>query len=83
MLEPYYLTTKEGEKINTKKKRILAPTVIGVKDGQVVGIHVGTVPSQKNASDILTNEQKEELHTSLEEIIKKVYEEDSICTEAC
>ena len=81
VLEPFYLTNDEGKKIDTKKKRIYAPTVVGVKEGEIVGIHVATVESQTDPYEDLTNEQQEELSNKYLELINKVY--DVGCDEAC
>lgn len=43
---------------DTGVKRLYAPTVVGVKDGKVVGIHVATVESQTNPYEVLTDKQK-------------------------
>ena len=80
-LEPFYLTNEKGKEIDTKEKRIYAPTVIGVKNGRVVGIHVSTVDSQKDPYEALTKEQEEELSSIFIELINKVYDVD--CDEAC
>lgn len=81
VLEPFYLETKDGKKIDTKEKRLYAPTIVGVKNGLVVGIHVGTLESQESGYDELTKEQEEELSKTLQELINKVY--DLNCDEAC
>lgn len=81
VLEPYYLTSEDGKKIDTKEKRLMAPTVVFVKEGKVVDIHVGTVESQTNGYDDLTQEQQEELSSRFMELIRKVYEVD--CDESC
>ena len=81
VLDPYYLTNADGKKINTKEKRIFAPTVIAVKDGKVVDIHVGTVESQESGYDPLTQEQQEELAERFATMVRKVYNVD--CDEPC
>ncbi len=81
VLEPYYLTSEDGKKIDTKEKRLMAPTVVAVKDGKVVDIHVGTVESHESGYDELSIEQQEELQNRFMELIRKVYEVD--CDEAC
>lgn len=81
VLEPFYLTNDEGKMIDTKEKRILAPTVIGVKKGEIVGIHVATVESQTDPYEALTNVEQEELSNKYLELINKVYEVG--CDEAC
>ena len=48
--------------IDFGEKRILAPTFVFVIEGKVIGVHVSTVESQKNAYDSLTKEQEQELY---------------------
>lgn len=81
VLEPYYLTSEDGKKIDTKEKRLMAPTVVAVKEGKIVDIHVGTVESQASGYDDLTKEQQEELQNRFMELVRKVYDVD--CDEAC
>lgn len=81
VLDPYYLETKDGKKVDTKKKRLFAPTLVGVKNGEIVGIHVGTVESQASGYDNLTTEEEEELSKAIQELTNKVY--DLHCDEAC
>ena len=54
-------------------KRIYFPTVIFVEGGKIVGIHIGTVDSQKDPSKHLTKTQKEELLNIYSENIEKIY----------
>ncbi len=81
VLEPYYLTTSDGKKIDTKEKRLYAPTVVAVKEGKIVEIHVGTVDGQKDPYEDLTQEQQEELSDTFMKLIRNVYNID--CDEAC
>lgn len=81
VLEPYYLTSEDGKKIDTKEKRLYAPTVVAVKEGKIVDIHVGTVDSQASGYDDLSIEQQEELSNRFMELVRKVYDVD--CDEAC
>lgn len=80
-LDDYVLTTKDGKSVNTKEKRILAPSVIAVKDGKVVDFHAVTVESHKNGFDLLDEKQKKELQDIYESMIAKTQE--GICTEGC
>lgn len=81
VLEPYYLTSEDGKKIDTKEKRLYAPTIVAVKEGKIVDIHVGTVESQASGYDDLSKEQQEELQNRFMELVRKVYSVD--CDEAC
>lgn len=80
-LEPYYLTSEDDKEIDTKEKRIYAPTVVAIKDGEIKGIHVATVDSQKDPYKDLTNDQKSELSNIFMDLINEVY--DVSCDEAC
>ena len=42
-------------------KRLYFPTVIFVKEGNIIGMHEGTVESQEDPSQFLTKEQEQEL----------------------
>lgn len=81
VLDPYYLTTSDGKQIDTQEKRLYAPTVVGIKEGKIVGVHVGTVDSQESGYNDLTEEEKSELNERLSELINKVY--DVNCDDAC
>lgn len=81
VLDPYYLISEDDKKIDTKEKRLMAPTVVAIKDGKIVDIHVGTVESQENGYDDLSIEQQEELQNRFMELIRKVYQVD--CDESC
>lgn len=43
------------------EKKILAPTVIFIKNGQYIGLHVKSVDSQIKSTDELSDEEKKEL----------------------
>jgi len=64
-----YIVSFEGEEYKTGEKRIFAPTIIFVRDGRVLGLHVSTVESQKDPKTPLTKEQYEELYTIYEDYI--------------
>ena len=64
-----YVVSYEGKEYKTGEKRIYAPTVIFVRDGNVLGLHVSTVESQKSGFDKMTDEQVDELYGIYEEYI--------------
>ena len=68
-LEDYYLTDEEGNRYATNEKRIYSPTLISVKDGKIMDIHVGTVSSQESGYDKLTSEQEKELKDIITSLI--------------
>lgn len=73
-----YVISYEDEEYETGEKRIYAPTVIFVRDGEVLGLHVSTVESQKSGFDKMTDEQIEELYGIYEDYILEI--ENSTCS---
>lgn len=81
-LDKFYVKDEAGNMYDTGVKRLYAPTVVGVKDGKVVGIHVATVESQTNPYEVLTAKQKDELKSAYKKIIEDVNKkENSKCTD--
>ena len=64
-----YTISFEEKTYETGEKRIYAPTVIFVRNGTILGIHVSSVDSQKSGFDKLTKDQKEELYSIYEDYI--------------
>lgn len=62
-------------------KRLYVPTVVFIKNGEIVGIHANTVSSQTDPSVPLNSEQIEELKNIYLENINKVYNFE--CSEGC
>ncbi len=81
VLEEYTLTGEDDTEIDTGEKRLYAPTVVGVLNGEIKSIHVGTVDSQTDPYADLTEEQYEEL----KEIYTKLIDDAAapVCTDAC
>lgn len=53
-------------------KRLYFPTIVFVKDGAVVDIHIGTISEHTNGYEELTEEQKTSLKNTLVNKIRKV-----------
>ena len=70
-LDEYYLEDEVGNKYDTEEKRLYAPTLVAVKKGKITGIHVGTVPSQQNGYDKLSNDEIKELEKDIIKLIEK------------
>ncbi len=62
-----YVIEINGEKYETGEKRIYAPTVIFVRDGEILDFHVSTVPQQSDPYIKLTDEEHKELLEIFEE----------------
>lgn len=81
-LEDFYLTDEAGNKYDTEEKRLYAPTLVSVQDGEIKGLHVGTVDSQESPYEALTAKQVEELEKIITKLITSKNEE--VCTkEGC
>ncbi|MBQ9072475.1 MAG: hypothetical protein IJY25_04905 [Bacilli bacterium] len=57
-----YTIVYEEETYEVGEKRLFAPSVVFVKDGDVLGVHVSTVTSQTDPYEDLTEEQYNELY---------------------
>ena len=66
-----YVVSFEGKEYKTGEKRIYAPSIIFVRDGKILGVHVSTVDSQENPKDGLTEEQYDELYDIYDDYITK------------
>lgn len=64
-----YTISFDGKTYETGEKRIYAPTVIFVRNGKILGLHVSSIDSQENGFDKLNKKQKEELYNIYEEYI--------------
>lgn len=77
-----YLGEYEGLN-DSSIKRLYFPTVVFIKEGKVIGIHIGTVSSQKDPYQEMTKNQQKELANTLEkyfeEISSGVCEKDTKC----
>lgn len=71
-LDEYYIKDTNGNQYDTGVKRLYTPTVIAVKNGKCVDIHVGTVDSQKDPYTPLNEDQKTELKEIYKEMIVKI-----------
>ena len=67
-----YVISFEGEEYEVGEKRIYAPTVIFVRDGEVIGLHVSTVDSQEDPRKPLTKKQYKELYSIYEDYIDEL-----------
>lgn len=84
-LSDYKITDENGIEYDTHEKRIYIPYVIAVKNGKIVGDHVGTVDLDDGQSkyDPLTSEQYDDLYAVYEEMFKQVYKyKDTTCNDA-
>lgn len=72
-LNDYILTTDKGKKVNTGEKRLNTPTVVAIRNGEIIGFHEGTVSSNKEENgkySDLTKEEEKELKSIYQKIVK-------------
>ncbi len=75
-LEEYTIEANNKE-YDAKEKRLYAPTVVAIKDGEIVGFHEGTVESQEDPYLGLNDTQKKELSKIFNETFKDL--KDNTC----
>lgn len=80
-LENYYVKDKNGNEYGTGVKRLFAPTVVKIKDKEIIGIHTSTVETHTNPYGKLTEEQKQELYDIYKEFV--VLSDDFCSENAC
>lgn len=61
------------------EKKMLAPTVVFIKNGNYIGLHFKTVDSQTDASSKLTKEEEEELKKKYKTLIESI--NNNVCVE--
>lgn len=74
-LPDYKIKDENGKEYDIKEKRIYLPTIFGIKNGEVVEKHTGTVKlnDKQTKYDPLTEEQRNELNNIYSNIFEKVY----------
>lgn len=71
-------TTFDENSARSGEKKILAPTVVFIKNNSYVGLHFKTVDSQKKSTDDLNKGQIQELKNKLQEKIDLI--NNNVCT---
>lgn len=79
-LADYSVTDNNNKSVKTGEKRIYAPTVVFIKEGEVKGIVEGTVDSQKDPYILLDETQRKKLYDKYLEYFNKLAE---VCDEKC
>lgn len=86
-LKDYVLTTDNNKEVNTGEKRLYAPTVVAVANGEIVGFHEGTVEGHDKDADgnlrDLTKAEQESLVNTYTEMITKYTNSDCKDDKGC
>lgn len=80
VLDSYTLTDKDGNEVNTGKKRIFAPNIISVVDGVAVELTDGISDKQTDGYMELTSEMKEESYNKIKCSIQCVIDNKKTCS---
>lgn len=72
VLSDYSLSDSDGNKIDSKEKRIYAPNVIAIVNGKAAKLTSGISDSQNDAYMDLTNEMKKETYDKFTEVLKLI-----------
>lgn len=74
-LNDYVLKDSNGKEYPTNEKRVYMPTVYAIKDGEIVGSHVGTTTLNEGQTkyDAMTKEQHDKVYSIYNELFQKVY----------
>ncbi len=67
-----YKITSNKKEYDTKEKRLYAPTVVVLKNGEIIGFHEGTVESQTDPWLGLNADEKKELKATFDELFKEL-----------
>jgi hypothetical protein len=81
ILEEYVLTDSDGNTVDTGKKRIFVPLLVYVKNGEIIGHHLGTLDAQEDPYVELSDRQQEELLLDLINNFSVV--SGVVCDDAC
>lgn len=77
-LEEFVLEDEAGNTYDTGEKRLYAPSLVAVKDGEVTSFHEGTIDSQNSGYDELSEEELNELKQIITKLIDS--KNTSVCT---
>lgn len=80
VLDDYLLTDEDGNEVSTGEKRIFAPNIVGVINGEAKELETGISELQTNPYMDITEEMKEDMYNKLKCVMKCVSEENNTCS---
>lgn len=80
VLDDYTLTDSNGKKMKTNEKRIYAPNVVAIKNGEAIKKEEGISSKQEDGYAELTDEIKSEMYEQLECVMKCILTTTNTCT---
>ena len=79
VIDDYTVTNDEGEEISTQEKRIFAPTVVAIVNGQAEKATDGISDKQTDGYMELTDKMNKESYNKFKCVINCLIEEQNIC----
>jgi len=80
VLEDYVLINDDGKEVKTGEKRIYAPNIVSIVNGEAVGLTDGVSDSQSDPYMELTEEMKEESYDKIKCSIECVVDNKEVCS---
>lgn len=80
VLADYTLINEEGNSVETNEKRIYAPNVVAIKNGEALKLEMGISTSQTDAYQELTNDMKNEMYQKLECLLNCILDVTFTCS---
>ena len=82
-LDYYVVNDKNGNEVETKEKRVYAPSVVVVKDGKVLGLTTGVSETLENPFGETSYTHKKESYDMLYNLIKEIKSSNSCSHGGC
>lgn len=82
VLDNYTLADSVGNSVETGEKRIYAPNIIAIVEGQAVGITTGISDSQKDGYQQLTSDMLDDSYEKLANVIKLLNQNNECSTDS-
>ena len=79
VLEDYTLTDSDNNEIEVGEKRIYAPSIISVINGEAKELTTGISDKQTDGYMKLTKEMEKETYNKIKKVLKQVKDKDSTC----
>lgn len=83
VLENYELVDSKGNNVNTKEKRIYAPSIVSIVNGKAESLESGISKNQTDAYMKLTDDMIKETYDLFECSLKCIVENKGTCSKGC
>lgn len=84
VLADYTLTDSEGNEVKTGKKRIYAPNIVSIVNGEAQELTTGVSDKQDDAYMEITEEMEKEMYNKIKCVLECLNQEEAVCeNKAC